>query len=85
MSRGCCWIVAPIRDVWDWWGRTALYIAIDRKETLRRGSWRQRGQTPARLQPRPPVSSMDIINALLAADVDDQCATQYASPEPQGK
>ncbi len=26
---------------WDWWGRTALYIAIDRKEAAG-GSWRRR-------------------------------------------
>ncbi len=45
-------------QLWDWWGRTPLYIVIDRKETVRRGG------------PRPAVSSMDIINALLAANVD---------------
>jgi ankyrin repeat protein len=46
--------------VWDWWGRTALYIAIDRKETLRAAARRA----------RPPVSSMDIVNALLGAEID---------------
>src|SRR5438132_1510075 len=58
--------------VWDWWGRTALYIAIDRKETLaasrlKRGS---QGSTPAAARSSRPVSSMDIINALLAPDID---------------
>jgi ankyrin repeat protein len=71
-------------NVWDWWGRTALYIAIDRKESgatpgrggLGGGAGRGRGggaggapQAP-RASGRPPVSSMEIINALLAADVD---------------
>src|SRR5437867_4651886 len=62
--------------LWDWWGRTALYIAIDRKETLgasgangRRGGSQGAGRTPvAARSARPPVSSMDIIDALLAAD-----------------
>src|SRR5262245_25281316 len=43
--------------LWDWWGRTPLYIVIDRKASTRPGS-------------SPAVSSMDIIKALLAADVD---------------
>ena len=67
--------------VWDWWGRTALYIVIDRKEAaitparggapggLRGG---RGGGAPAatRASGGPAVSSMDIINTLLAADVD---------------
>jgi ankyrin repeat protein len=68
--------------VWDWWGRTALYIAVDRREATlapaRGGLGGGRGgrgggggapQTP-RASGRPAVSSMEIINALLAADVD---------------
>jgi ankyrin repeat protein len=59
--------------VWDWWGRTALYIAIDRKEALAapaRGG-RGGGAPPAaRVSSRPLVGPMDIINALLAADVN---------------
>jgi ankyrin repeat protein len=66
----------------DWWGRTALYITIDRKESAgggrggaggrgagarggggRGGSATSRGSGPA-------VSSMDIVNTLLASDVD---------------
>src|SRR5207253_4540000 len=50
--------------LWDWWGRTALYIAIDRKESLA-ASRLKRGAAARSV--RPPVSSMDIINALLAA------------------
>jgi uncharacterized protein len=60
--------------VWDWWGRTALYIAIDRKGSAGVGGGRGgrggngRGGAPAATGPR--VSSMEIINTLLAADVD---------------
>jgi ankyrin repeat protein len=66
--------------VWDWWGRTALYIAVDRKAAIARGGGGQpggpgrggrAGAAPvARAPDRPPVSSMAIINALLAAGVD---------------
>jgi ankyrin repeat protein len=52
-------------NVWDWWGRTALYIAVDRKEANATPGRGGRGGAPA-----SRVSSMDIINALLAADVD---------------
>ncbi len=60
--------------VWDWWGRTALYIAVDRKESSGGGGGRGgrggngRGGAPAAAGPR--VSSMEIINTLLAANVD---------------
>ena len=65
--------------LWDWWGRTALYIVVDRKAGGSSGGLRLgaaaiggrgagRGRAPAAA--RGGVSSMDIINALLAADVD---------------
>jgi ankyrin repeat protein len=65
-------------NVWDWWGRTALYIAIDRKAaalTPGRGGLGGRGARggippAARASNRPAVSSMEMINALLAAGVD---------------
>jgi ankyrin repeat protein len=71
-------------SAWDWWGRTALYIAVDRKEAAGAGGGRGgalaaggrggagRGVAPvaARISSRPPVSSMEIINALMVADVD---------------
>jgi len=64
-------------NVWDWWGRTALYIAIDRKAAAaapaRGGLFgRGRGGAPAaaRASNRPAVSSVEIIQALLAAGVD---------------
>jgi ankyrin repeat protein len=67
-------------DLWDWWGRTPLYIAVDRRAAvispLRTGLLGERvnrggvvSQAP-RPSGRPPVSSMDIIHALLAAGVD---------------
>jgi ankyrin repeat protein len=70
----------------DWWGRTALYIAVDRKEAAGGGRGGGRGGAGGRgdggrgtggrgaaAAPRgsgPAVSSMDIVNRLLAADVD---------------
>src|SRR5579863_2479557 len=69
--------------VWDWWGRTALYIVIDRRETALaparggfgggRGGGGGRGAgapAAAGASGRPPVSTLDIVNMLLAADVD---------------
>ena len=69
--------------VWDWWGRTALYIAVDRKAAAGAGGGgrggagggggrggRGGGAPVARRAAGPSVSSMDIINALLAAGVD---------------
>ncbi len=67
-------------NLWDWWGRTALYIAIDRRDAvispLRTGLLtervepRWRAPSAPRASGRPPVSSMEIINTLLAAGVD---------------
>jgi len=66
-------------QVWDWWGRTALYIAIDRKDALlapaRGGIGGGRGGRGAtapspEASGRPRVSSMELINTLLAAGVD---------------
>ncbi len=67
--------------VWDWWGRTALYIAVDRRaaafapaRSAAFAGGRERpggGALPApRASGRPSVSSMEIISALLAANVD---------------
>ena len=86
-------------DVWDWWGRTPLWIAVDRKVPPggpvggrfgggargggagaggagfgggRGGPGRGRGGAQTERDPNapPPVSSMEIINRLLAAGVD---------------
>jgi len=69
-------------NVWDWWGRTALYIAVDRKAAAAaparggalggggRGGRGGRAPETPRASGRPAVSSLEIINALLAANVD---------------
>jgi ankyrin repeat protein len=69
-------------NVWDWWGRTALYIAVDRKESAGAGGGGRggaagagrggAGRGGARAVPREAgqVSPLDIINTLLAANVD---------------
>jgi len=65
--------------VWDWWGRTALYIAIDRKESLD-GQRRKGGAQAA----TPAVSSMEIINALLAANVEINAPLNMERPSRSG-
>jgi uncharacterized protein len=65
-------------NLWDWWGRTPLYIAIDRREAvrapLRTGLVTIRATPKGPAEPRPssgpPVSNIEIIHALLAAGVD---------------
>ncbi len=62
--------------VWDWWGRTALYIVIDRRETALAparsgfGGGGGRGGRGAGVPAQSTASSMQIVNMLLAADVD---------------
>jgi ankyrin repeat protein len=70
--------------LWDWWGRTALYIVVDRKAGGSSGGLRlgaaalggagggRGGRGGARVAARTAgeVTPMDIINMLLAADVD---------------
>lgn len=63
--------------LWDWWGRTALYIAIDRKVTAGAAGGRGRA-VPS------PVSSMDIINALLAAGVEIDAQLNMHRPSRSG-
>jgi uncharacterized protein len=64
-------------DLWDWWGRTPLYIAIDRREAviapLRTGIatiGNRPAPVPTHAPGHPPVSNMEIINTLLAAGID---------------
>lgn len=76
-------------QLWDWWGRTALYIAIDRRETLNAAGGRGRGARASaaagvRSAVRSAVSSMDIINALLAADVDLNPQLNFHRPSRGG-
>jgi len=65
--------------VWDWWGRTALYIAVDIKNGASggRGGAPLPGALPGPGVPVVPrgsgtgrVSGMEIVKALLAAGVD---------------
>ena len=82
-------------NVWDWWGRTALYIAVDRKDGgssagLGGGAGQGRGgrvgapPVADRGTGRPPVSSMDIINTLLAAGVDPDPGLNMHRPSRGG-
>jgi ankyrin repeat protein len=70
-------------NVWDWWGRAALYIAVDRKESAGAGGGGRggaagaggrggagRGGARAVAREAGQVSPMEIINTLLAANVD---------------
>jgi ankyrin repeat protein len=82
--------------VWDWWGRTALYIAIDRKEGGSSGGLRVAGQPAAgrggrgggaalaARGARPGVSNMEIINALLTAGVDPNTELNMHRPSRGG-
>jgi ankyrin repeat protein len=60
-------------NLWDWWGRTALYVVVDRKEAAggggRGGAGRAGRGGGAPIGSRGP-SSMDMINTLLAAGVN---------------
>jgi len=106
-------------DVWDWWGRTPLWIAVDRKappagaggragggfgagfgrggrgggagaagpEGGRGGPGRGRGAAPAERDPNAPpsVSSMEIINRLLAAGVNVNPEMNFHRPNAPGR
>lgn len=79
----------------DWWGRTALYIVVERKEAAgnsrgargaqaREGAASSNGAPAASRLPAPGVSSMDIINRLLAADVDVNAEMNMHRPSRGG-
>jgi ankyrin repeat protein len=53
--------------VWDWYGRTALYIAVDRKDG---GSSGGGIRVPIDASHSAHATAMDVITALLAAQVD---------------
>ena len=67
----------------DWWGRTALWIVIDRKESLAGGRGGRGAAAPARGS-GPAGSHMDIINRLLAADVDVNAELNMHRPSRGG-
>ena len=72
----------------DWWGRTALYIAVDRKASLVVGRGGAggggRGAAAVARGSGPAVSGMDIINRLLAADVDPNAELSMHRPSRGG-
>jgi len=67
----------------DWWGRTALWIVIDRKGALSGGRGGRGAAAPAR-GAGPVVSHMEIINRLLAADVDVNAELNMHRPSRGG-
>jgi len=75
---------------WDWWGRTALYIAVDRKAVAEVGAadvFNVNKRSPPR-EPPPSgvavVSRMEIIDALLAAGVDPNPQLNSHRPSRSG-
>ena len=75
--------------VWDWWGRTALYIAVDIKNGASggRGGAPLPGALPGPGVPFVPrgsgtqrVSGLEIVKALLAAGVDPNHALNMHRP-----
>jgi ankyrin repeat protein len=72
----------------DWWGRTALWIVIDRKASLAGGRGGRGAAAPAgAAAPRgagPAGSHMAIINRLLAADVDVNAELNMHRPSRGG-
>jgi ankyrin repeat protein len=67
----------------DWWGRTALWIVIDRKAALSVGRG-GRGAAATARGSGPAGSHMEIINRLLAADVDVNAELNMHRPSRGG-
>ena len=67
----------------DWWGRTALFITIDIKESVGGGRG-GRGAAAASRGSSAAVSHMEIINRLLAADVDVNAELNMRRPSRGG-
>lgn len=58
-------------NVWDWWGRTALYIAVDRRASIGGRLVGQGGAIPLAVPPDDSANSfLEIITMLLDAGVD---------------
>jgi ankyrin repeat protein len=75
----------------DWWGRTALYIVIERKEAAAggRGGRGASGAAPGvpaaeRKPDRAQPQAIDIVNRLLAADVDVNAEMNMHRPSRGG-
>ena len=67
--------------IWDWYGRTALYIAIDRKDG---GSSGGGIRVPIDASHSSRTSVMDVIKALLAANVDPNSELRMHRPTRGG-
>jgi ankyrin repeat protein len=67
--------------VWDWYGRTALYIAVDRKGGGSSGGGLRVPIDPSR---SARASVMDVIKALLAANVDPNAELRMKRPTRGG-
>ena len=67
--------------VWDWYGRTALYIAIDRKDGGSSGGGIRVAIDASRSS---RTSAMDVIKALLAANVDTNSELRMHRPTRGG-
>ncbi len=67
----------------DWWGRTALWIVIDRKGALSGGRGGRGAAAPAPAS-GPAGGHMAIINRLLAADVDVNAELNMHRPSRGG-
>jgi ankyrin repeat protein len=59
--------------VWDWWGRTALYVAVT-----------MRGGPDSRPGPRPP-ESLALVDALLTAGVNPNPQLAFKEPSRGGR
>jgi uncharacterized protein len=79
--------------LWDWWGRTALYIAIDRREAviapLKTGLVAideavRREAAPEHDPNHPPVSNLELIHALVDAGVDVDAQLNMHRPSRAG-
>jgi ankyrin repeat protein len=67
-------------SVWDWYGRTALYIAVDRKA----GGSNDGVRVPIDPRRSARASVMDVIRALLAANVDPNPELRMRRPTRGG-
>jgi ankyrin repeat protein len=68
----------------DWWGRTALLIAVDRKASLTGGRGGRGAAATTARGSSAGVPHMDIINRLLAADVDVNAEMNMHRPSRGG-
>ncbi|MEP7353442.1 MAG: ankyrin repeat domain-containing protein [Acidobacteriota bacterium] len=74
-------------DVWDWWGRTPLYIAIDRKNAGGRagaGIGGVAAPLAGRGGGRPTVSNMELITTLLSMGANPNAEMNFHRPSRGG-